>query len=430
MSRNLRFPIVLLIASALAALWAGIADADPGDSLPACAECHAGVVQEWAVSAHSVADQSDVFLRLADAGRAMDWPKEDCLRCHAPLQAADPDALPGVSCRACHEIASVDGIGNGAFRLATEGILRGATARQTPHVTVALDALSESRFCAVCHEQFHPVTGAPLQTTYSEWINSPAAAAGKTCQDCHLREGVAVSHAMSVPASDAAAKAGALARAISLDVQSPATITAGRHVVLEVVLMNEGAGHALPTGKNEGGEMWLEFTASGSDGSVLYEESLNYDVVYDDAEGKRESPLTLWDVARIFTDRRLPPGRAVKEHFVFAVPLELRGEVRVDVSLMYRTVPSWLSEKLLLPVADAFPIHQASLGLQVLDPPPAPTYIPPTPLPTALPLPTTSGGAPAVGVKAEARDWTQPFLIAGAALLLSVAMWALRRRAV
>jgi hypothetical protein len=425
----MRFLAVLFIVAALAGLWAGAAAAGPGDSLAACATCHAGAAQEWAASTHAAAGQSDVFLRLVAAGRAMptDWSKEGCLRCHSPLRESDAAALSGIPCQVCHGIASVDGIGNGAFRLASDGILRGATASQTPHITLALDALTESRFCAACHEQFHPVTGVPLQTTYSEWLNSPAAAAGNSCQDCHMRGGAGVGHAMGASASDAAAKAGALARAISLDVQSPETATAGRHVVVEVALQNEGAGHALPTGKNEGGEMWLEFAASGADGTVLYQERLSYGVVYDDAEGKHDVPLTLWDAARIFADRRLQPGRALAEQFAFAVPVEMRGDIRVNVALMYRAAPAWLTENLSLPAVDAFPVHRASATLRVLEPPPAPTYVLPTPVPTPLPLPTVYNGT---GVRAEAQDWVMPVLIAGGVLLVIVALWAVRRRAV
>jgi hypothetical protein len=430
--RVIRLSAALLIAVVVISLWAGMAVADPEDSLAACAACHAHEVQEWSASTHSSAGQSTAFLSLADAGpeTAMNWPKDDCLRCHSPLRESDPSGLPGVACQVCHGVESLEGIGNGGFRLASDGILRGATARQTPHVTVALDILAESRFCAACHEQYHPVTGVPLQTTYSEWLNSSAAATRQTCQDCHMRKDGGVSHSIGSGDMDSAAKAEALGRAISLDVQSPETETAGRYVALEVILLNEGAGHALPTGKNESGEMWLECTATTDDGKVLYEETLPYGVVYNDANGKHDTPLNLWDAAGIFSDHRLPPGRSVKEQFAFAVPVETRGDVRVDVALMYRAVPSWLTERLSLPTVDAFPIHTASVTLRAMEPPPAPTYVAPTPLPTPLPLPTASSGTTMADVKTEERGWLVPFLAAGVALLIGVAFWALRRRAV
>ena len=242
-----------------------------------------------------------------------------------------------------------------------------------------------------------------------------------------MRGAGVVSHAMG---AGIAAKAEALGRAISLDVRSPDTVTTGRHAVLEVLLLNSGAGHALPTGMNESGEMWLEVSATTADGTVLYEDSLFYGVVYNDLEGKHGSPLSLWDAASIFNDRRLMPGRVAEEQFAFAMPVDVRGTIEIGVALMYRAVPSWLSEQLSLPLADVAAIHRTTLNLRVLEPPPAPTYVPPTPLPTAIPLATISTGVTSTGVKAEDWDWVAPFLGAGALLLIGVAVWALRRRAV
>lgn len=403
--------------------------ADPGEPQSACATCHAREFSEWASSPHAGAGQSDVFRGLMDAsdGRQADWPEGSCLQCHAPANGSDT-GLPGVSCQVCHLIQSVDGIGNGAFTLASDGFLCSGTASQTPHQTAASELLSDSRLCAACHEQFHPVTGVPLQTTYSEWLNSASAAKGQTCQDCHMRGADGVSHASGT--ADIAAKVQALARAISLDVKSPETVIAGRQAVLEVLLLNQGAGHALPTGKNESGEMWLEFSAKTADGALAYEDRLSYAVTYNDSEGKHDSPMNLWDAASVFTDRRLMPGRAAEEQFAFAVPVGARGDIQVDVALMYRAVPTWLSEQLSLPLAAAAAIHRSAVTVRVLEPSPAPTYVAPTPLPTAIPLATTSSGGSAAGVKADDLGWVAPFLGAGALLLTGIGAWALRRRAV
>lgn len=42
----------------------------------------------------------------------------------------------------------------------------------------------ESRYCAACHEG--TVFGIHVYGTYSEWLESPAAQAGRTCQSCHM----------------------------------------------------------------------------------------------------------------------------------------------------------------------------------------------------------------------------------------------------
>jgi len=200
-------------------------------------------------------------------------------------------------------------------------------------------------------------------------------------------------------------------------------------VTLAARLLNHGAGHALPTSKNESGELWLELSATTADGTVLYKDSLAYSVVYNDVEGKHDSPLSLWDAASLFNDRRLMPGLASEEQFAFVVPIDVRGDVKVDVALMYRDVPAWLSEQLSLPQADASVVRRTAVILQVLEPLPVPTYVAATPAPTPMPIATDSVGTTS-GVKMDDWGWVAPFVGGGAILLMGLAAWALRRRAV
>ena len=51
--------------------------------------------------------------------------------------------------------------------------------------------MQDSRFCASCH-QFDMATainGKPLQNTYREWLESPYAEQGISCQSCHMPDG-------------------------------------------------------------------------------------------------------------------------------------------------------------------------------------------------------------------------------------------------
>ncbi len=47
-----------------------------------------------------------------------------------------------------------------------------------------LPLISESAYCAPCHQ--FSLWGTPIYQSFDEWLNSPYAAAGITCQKCHM----------------------------------------------------------------------------------------------------------------------------------------------------------------------------------------------------------------------------------------------------
>jgi hypothetical protein len=195
---------------------------------------------------------------------------------------------------------------------------------------------------------------------------------------------------------------------------------------VDVRLENTGAAHALPTGKPEGYEMWLEMAATVG-GQTVFTESLPYGVVFADDEGNYDPRVTSSDAASLLRDHRLFPGRAVVERFAFVVPADVRGQVDVEVRLMYRRTPSWLSERLGLPSVPAMLVRRASAAVPVVEPPPRPTYVAPTPTATLAPTPTpVLEGSGTV----EEEGWLGSFLLVAGLVLVSVAAWALKARAV
>lgn len=405
-----------------------MADAGSQTSPQSCGACHEREYEGWNVSAHARADKSETFTALLESApkTGSGWGERSCFACHSPLASA-ADSSDGVSCEVCHFVESVGNIGNGDFALSSDGVVRAPLGVEAPHPSVASDLLTDSLFCAACHEQYHPVTGVLLQSTYSEWLASPAASEGIGCQDCHMHDGDGTGHQFS---ASTGAKAAALGQAISVSLQAPESLRAGDHGMLQVTLENLGAGHSLPTGKAEGHEMWLEVTVGTSDGHVLHRESISYGVVYENSDGEHDVPVTLLDAAGIFADHRLLSGRAVVERFPFAVPVDVQGNVQTVAMLMYRSRPSWLSEALDLPDVGAIPIRTASAAIEILAPRPSPTYIPPTPEPTPARSPTSDSGAVETAIREESRQWVVPFLLAGGGLLILVGAWALHRRAV
>lgn len=396
--------------------------------LPAgtCSACHVNEARGYALSAHASAAESRAYQTLAGAASAMpQWGVDGCRRCHAPLVPGGVETASGVSCEACHLMDDLGTLGYGDFRLATDGAMRSVNPGQAPHLTAASPLFGDSLFCAACHEQYHPESGATLQSTYTEWLNSSASRAGKTCQACHMGK-ASSGHAFGPSRSDVAAKGEALARAITLEVRCPDSAQAGKALIVDVRLENNGAGHALPTGKPEGYEMWLE-VAAAVEGRTVFTESLPYGVVFADSKGNYQPAVSSVNAARLFRDHRLFPGRPVHERFVFVVPSDVRGRVDVEVRLMYRQMPAWLSQRLGLPIATAVVVGRASASVSVLEPPPRPTYVAPTPTATVAPTPTpVLEGSGTV----EEEGWLGSFLLVAGLVLLGVAAWALKARAV
>ena len=100
---------------------------------------------------------------------------------------------------------------------------------------VVSSAYSDSAFCKPCHqfeENGFSLNGKLLENTYNEWLDSPHAKEGKTCQSCHMPNRRHQWRGIHDPDS--------VKNAIKLDVEIrnyQETIEA------EIRLTNQGAGH-------------------------------------------------------------------------------------------------------------------------------------------------------------------------------------------
>lgn len=241
------------------AVFTGPLPVDIGD-LPAglanrssqgCNACHFAAHDSWAESAHATGHGGEAFVAaVAEIGTPA------CTVCHLPLASQQPvlvafdtddvnrplgDVNPnynatlhseGVTCASCH----VRG-----------GKVIGAspTPGAAPHPTGWSPELRESKFCATCHQLTWPGANEPLYDTYGEWQRSPQAAAGITCQDCHMSPGASADQRGSNHSFTSAA-----GRAVSIlvDIAAGPVIRGGDPVEAVVALQNTGAGHAWPTG--------------------------------------------------------------------------------------------------------------------------------------------------------------------------------------
>jgi hypothetical protein len=194
-------------------------------SAATCGTCHPKHYQEWAVSSHSYAQLSPVYLSLSSeinelsSGTNGDF----CLRCHSPIGAnlgespfmsnldRHPTSREGITCVVCHRLnknynkrsgrlALVKGdllqpvfgpkgneelervLKDDKFRVVTE---KGKPGRKIHTEIKKFPAMSDPIFCATCHD-VTLLNGFRLEEAFSEYRLSPAAKNGVSCQDCHM----------------------------------------------------------------------------------------------------------------------------------------------------------------------------------------------------------------------------------------------------
>ncbi len=225
-------------------------------SAQSCDACHWAAHDSWAGGPHAHAWSNPGYqaaLRTAGNSTA-------CVACHLPL-AAQHDQLAagyvdgditrprlqdnpsfdltlmseGVTCAACH---------------VRDGKVLGTHATtNAPHPVVVSPELTSSELCATCHQLTWPEADRPFYDTYGEWKASAYAAAGVTCQDCHMAPaaGAAQPGETGVVASHASPTT--IQRALTTLVRLPhAWIARNQPVDVALTVINSGAGHLVPTG--------------------------------------------------------------------------------------------------------------------------------------------------------------------------------------
>ncbi len=175
---------------------------DAFESAARCGECHPVQYGEWRQSMHAYAARSPVFDRMArkawrdTAGGLGGF----CTGCHSPFGEAqgltgatvaddrDEMALEGVSCEACHTATGPgDFIGNNQVVREPGMVEQGpfGDTVQAGHMSTRGDFMTSPELCGSCHDVFM-FPGLHIEQAYTEYLDSPAAAEGTRCQDCHM----------------------------------------------------------------------------------------------------------------------------------------------------------------------------------------------------------------------------------------------------
>jgi hypothetical protein len=287
-----------------------------------CRQCHSAIYAEWEGSPHAQAFTDPEVRRLSN-----DFANQDCLDCHVPLPVFETGigqrVLPrelhreqGVDCLACHALPQTAGGGVAARR--------DLDAPCRPRARAELHA---PEHCGGCHDQ---------HGTIGQWRASPAAAAGRSCVDCHMSKDPLTgkpSHRMPGGSSLELVRS-AVALAGSFD---------GSRWIARVT--NHGAGHNFPTDERSraGDVFWRPLVAAAdASGQPAWRHVHRFRSPY-----RHETGLV---------DTTLPAGQSGE----YEISVEA-GTSAIEIALFYKRTPFWLDPAAPDPEVEARLVHRVEV---------------------------------------------------------------------
>jgi hypothetical protein len=376
-----------------------------------CAGCHYEIYEQWSNSMHNLSHKDPVYTRVAAFLRqGLTDPDEieeaeSCVKCHTPvgtvtgfpeklsddLSKTPEIATRGIQCDYCHSVVNIKKMFNNGLVLEPgygeedPGIKYGPFDDAEPDFhEAAYSALHDSsQFCGTCHDVKHVVFGTDLETTFTEWKNSPYNSEDPderiTCQGCHMyqRPGVPATASTERPDNPGAAADYSRERphifthyfvggnsSVPADFgdseKADMAVARLQHAAnldldlsnlgkkqLGITVSNTGAGHSLPTGLADMRQMWLEVVIQDKAGNLIYqtgilddkkelpENTLIFRTVFGD--GKGNPVLNLSKAREILRDNRIPAKGQATE--IISLDRVLEKDSRIDVRLLYRSMP-------------------------------------------------------------------------------------------
>ncbi len=376
-----------------------------------CAGCHSEIFEQWENSMHSLSHKDPVYLRLAtflrkgltDEGEIME--AESCVKCHTPvgfvsgfpkkltddLSKTAPIATQGIQCDYCHSAINIKKMYNNGLVVEPghgeddPGTKYGPFDDAEPdfHEAQYSKIHTQAKFCGTCHDVKHLAFGTDLETTYTEWKNSPYNSKDPdkiiTCQGCHMyqRPGVPATGSTERPENPGSATdysderphifthyfVGAntyvppmhggtqkaemarerLKNAATLDLD----LSLAQAKTIRVTISNTGAGHSIPTGLGDLRQVWLEVIVKDKNGENQYStgildekrelasDSLVFKTVLGD--GKGNPVINVAKARQVLSDNRIKAKQSVVQTIdVGFIPQ--KGST-VIARLLYRSAP-------------------------------------------------------------------------------------------
>ncbi len=383
-----------------------------------CAGCHPNHYDEWEGSMHAYAVVDPVFNAMQELGQTETEGKLDqfCIQCHSPIASQlgytppfyREEELPdigkrGVSCTVCHSISEVRQTANAEITLSPQTGMKGPIKdpQENPfHKSEFSELFLSSELCGGCHNVVN-ARGVIIENTFNEWKNSPAAAQGQQCQDCHMpayRGQAAVGgperivHRHYFVGVDLALVefpdreeqrqlvTELLRSAADISVELPDSIRSGGILPLTVHITSKTAGHHLPTGAVADRQMWLAVTViDQATGMIIYQSGhldANGDLMnrHSELNPNADFDLVLFNQLMVgengqdvffswqaYSERTqtLPPLATVSPAYSIFVPPGIEGPLHIEVRLRFRSFPPFILRKLNL--------HDLARNIPIID---------------------------------------------------------------
>ena len=396
-----------------------------------CGGCHDEIMAQWQGSMHNLSHKDPVYTRVAkffrqgltDANQIEE--AESCVKCHTPVgyvtgfpQKVSDDLsqtgqIPaqGIQCDYCHVAVDITRRYNNGLVLSPgqgendPGVKHGPFDDAEPefHDAAFSKLHTDSKICGTCHDVKHVTFGTDLETTYTEWENSPYNSPDPekhiSCQGCHMyqRPGVPATASTLRPENPGSAAADAEQRPhifthnfVGANSGVPAMFTAKEKSAMaverlthaadiflimmdahtaRVVVTNTGAGHSLPTGVGDLRQVWVEVTLTDSGGTPVFqtgvpdennelpENTVMFRTTFGDGLGN--PIINLAKAKEILSDTRIPAGKSAIHLFNLKTPPP-KGHT-LTARLLYRSMPQKILNQLPGPALGPLPVVEMAM---------------------------------------------------------------------
>lgn len=366
-----------------------------------CMGCHDEIYAQWEGSTHKQALSDIVYsevskrdlIGLTDRDEIEE--AELCQKCHTPvgffsgypLKTSDDrtriqePATRGVQCDFCHSVEGAYAVYNVKFRLdpghgdSEPGTKRGPfnDSKSDYHLCSFSEFHTSSELCGTCHNVRHVVFGTRLESTFDEWETTAYKKQGIQCQDCHMyqREDVPGTGSTDRPFNPGKAAVdgperkhifthyfiggNTLLPVLGKDnLQKKMAEERLKHAAVisiegingndvSVKIVNNGAGHYIPTGLTHIRQAWVRIVVRNSKGKTVFSSGVVdsrgnltgnpviYCTVFGDGKGNPVSNIA--KAREIISDNRISPLEPKIEKFNIG---EVKGRLTVEVALLYR----------------------------------------------------------------------------------------------
>lgn len=367
-----------------------------GTSDSACGRCHPAIIRRWQKNAHGQAISNPRFFSMyegknlsgtatVDPGYLLDFPETagNCANCHGPGASVDgylttrmdkvrDQVTAGIHCDFCHKVGGIyiNPVDKSVYPnvpgVQSLNVLRPPPGDNIffgpyddiPDPDTYLPVMKQSQYCAPCHQ--FSFWGTTIYESYSEWLSSPYAKAGVSCQECHMPPSGDVYFAdpkegglphppeqirahFQLGASDEDLFSGTVD--MSLDLEQSYSL-----LKVTVTITNSGAGHHVPT-DHPGRHMILNLNVQNDNGMSL--QQIGGSVIPDWGGEQAGDPGTIfakvlrdinsgefptvnyWKPTQIVTDNRIAALTSDISTYYFYLPEGTR-QANVEVELIFR----------------------------------------------------------------------------------------------